>query len=396
MNKQTLTLVSVLAIALLALALMGDNSGRSADAAATNESLFPELLAELNDARSIEISQGPDSLGLERSGDAWGLASKHAYPVKLEGVRKTLIGLARLAVLDAKTSKPDLYARLGVQEPGPDNAETRRITVRGADGLLADLIVGKRREGAGNASHYVRRVGQAESWLVSGDLDFSVDESTWLDKQILKVAGDRVQSVRVSHGDGEVLMVDKAEQGQQNYTVNGVPEGSTLRYETVANAMGTALNYLNFTDVLPASELVEDPAIEAETTFTCFDGMTIVVETFSQGDKPFARFRAAVSEAPSGNFDVPEAPAAEDPEGESATAPEPQRDLAGLEAEAASIQAKVSPWVYEISPYTRDIFARRMADLINASVPEEGAVEIPSPPGASPEAATLPQIDSEG
>ena len=210
MNKQTLTLVSVLAIALLALALMGDNSGRSADAAATNESLFPELLAELNDARSIEISQGPDSLGLERSGDAWGLASKHAYPVKLEGVRKTLIGLARLAVLDAKTSKPDLYARLGVQEPGPDNAETRRITVRGADGLLADLIVGKRREGAGNASHYVRRVGQAESWLVSGDLDFSVDESTWLDKQILKVAGDRVQSVRVSHGDGEVLLVDKA------------------------------------------------------------------------------------------------------------------------------------------------------------------------------------------
>ncbi|MDP6521065.1 MAG: DUF4340 domain-containing protein, partial [Planctomycetota bacterium] len=313
------------------------------------------------------------------------------------------VGLARLTVLDAKTSKPELYSRLGVQDPGPGNADGRRIAIGNADAILADLIVGKRREGAGKASHFVRRADEAESYLVAGDLDFSIDETTWLDKQVLKVAGDRIQSVRVSHADGELLLVDKSEEGQKNYDVQGVPEGSTLRYETIANAMGTALNYLNFTDVLPAAELSAEPTVEAESTYTCFDGLTVVVETFTIDEKPFARFHAAVSDAPSSSFDVPQV--LEVPDGDETAPAAPARDLAALEQEAAAIQAKVGPWVYEISPYTRDIFARRMADLVNAPVVDEDTVEIPSPPAPgtvppsvppAPEVPTPPLPSDEG
>lgn len=387
MNKQTLSLVTVVAALLLIFALASDDPLGNTDATGGTAALYPDLLDEINGAREITLVRGDTSMSLTRSGDTWGLASKHGYPVKIDEVRKTLVGLARLTVLDAKTSNPELHDRLAVQNPGAGNDETRRITVHDKDAnILVDLIVGKRRGGAGDPSHYVRRAGENESWLVKGNLDFTVVEASWLDKQILKVSGDRVQSVRVVHEDGEVLLVVKSEPGQTNYNVHDIPEGSTLRYETIANAMGTALNYLNFTDVIPATELGGDITPEATTTYTCFEGLMIVVDTFTREDKPYARFRATVSEISSDGMDVPEA-ADNEGEGTERTA-----------LEAAEIQAKVGGWAFEISPYTQGILARRMADLVNTPLPEDLVILPPDPlsPTEAPEETEGPEENDDG
>src|ERR1700732_5227270 len=98
--------------------------------------------------------------------------------------------MADLNFVEPKTQHPGLHPRLGVADPA--HGKTALVAVKDkSGGDLAQAIVGKRRYdrlGAGNHGVYLRKPGEAQSWLARGTLDPSGDPSSWLERQIIDIS----------------------------------------------------------------------------------------------------------------------------------------------------------------------------------------------------------------
>ena len=102
-----------------------------------------------------------------RSSKGGQLREKGGYPADTEKVRAALIGLSRLERVEAKTSNPDRYDRLGVGGEGrPDSIV---LGLQAGSESLATIILGRTDSGAANR-RYLRSEGEPGSWLVSGRL----------------------------------------------------------------------------------------------------------------------------------------------------------------------------------------------------------------------------------
>ena len=75
------------------------------------------------------------------------------------------------------------------------------------------MIVGKRRYdrlGAGNDGVYLRKPGEAQSWLARGTLDPSGDPASWLDRQIIDISEKKIAKVTLTQPDGSKLVISRA------------------------------------------------------------------------------------------------------------------------------------------------------------------------------------------
>ena len=356
---------------------------------AGEESFLPELGQRINDVATLRIEHAGSSFSITRGDESWGLAEKGDYPVDMAKVRQLLISLSEAEVIEEKTSSPELYERLGVQDPDESEESSTRLTLLDQGGTkLASMIIGDRRAAAGgmpnvgassSEAYYLRKDGEAASWLVSGKLSVEGEESGWLEREILSVDRERIAATRIEHGDGEVLAARKSSPDDTNFELSDVPEDRELRYEGVANTFGSSLSNLSLDDVLPASDFEFSDPLTARARFWTFDHMRVDVELEERDEKLYARFEAAYDEV------GPTAPGAlgppieveEESEGEESTTEEGDEEEEGDEltpeevrAEVESINARVSQWIYVLPTWKKSSFIKRMDEMLK-ELPEE-------------------------
>lgn len=381
MNTKTLGILAVAAIATGTAAFVALRGRESAVAGAEERAkLFPNLSKSINEAETITVERKDGSFTLQKHEGGWGLAEKSGYPVDLEPVRKTLLTLAEMETIEAKTASASQYAKLGVEDVTAADSKSALVTVKdGAGQELAKLVVGKNYESknySAPAQSYVRKAGDAQSWLVEGQLDLKEKGTDWLKKEILKVGRDRIRKVEVRHPDGEVVRVERATPEQADFTLDAIPEGKELTYATVAGTLASGLDYLNLEDVQGAGAIDFTQSPGPVATYWCFDGLKVTVECKEQDGKTYARFTAAYDDsAPAGP--LPEPPAA-DGETKDEPAKAAKKSPDEVKKEVEELNARLAPWTYVISTYNRGIFFKRMSDLVKDKAPP------PPPPGSEP------------
>src|SRR5690349_16072683 len=198
MNTKTLGILAaatVLVAGVAALTLQRrESSVRSAEA---HVKLFPGLDKAVKDAAKIVVTRKSGTATLEKKDGTWGLAEKSGYPVEVEPVRKTLLALADMETVEAKTQNPALHAELGVEDPDKEGSKSTLLTVQDASGKeLAKLVVGKNYESknfSGPQQTYVRKPGENQAWLAKGQVELKEKDSDWLKKDIVKVPRERVR-----------------------------------------------------------------------------------------------------------------------------------------------------------------------------------------------------------
>lgn len=381
MNTRSLGILIGLTVVVIVLAAVFQTSRQSAVQSKNDQTkLFPELLPAINDVATVHVQRKDGEATLKRSGEAWGLVEKDGYSVDLEPMRKALLAVADMTRIEAKTSDPARYATLGVQDPDADASTSTLVTLSDASGKeLAKLIVGKPHQGkAGTAGQlYVRRADEAQSWLVKSDLSLFEKSTDWLAKRIVEVKRDRVRAVEVTHPDGEIVRIDRANPETTDFTLANIPEGRELKHATVASSMSSTLEWLNLEDVARAETIDFTTTPGATCRFWCFDGLVITVTLKEDGEKTYARFVASYEAPPAS-----EAPAAEPkPEGESTEAQAPPEKLPTktpeeVQAEVAELNARLAKWVYVIPSYNKTTFAKRMNDLLKDQAPPPAATPI--------------------
>ncbi len=149
MRKTTFVLlVAVTAAAVAGVVYQVVRPGDGAVAARGGETFLPELQRRANDAREVVLTRSSGTATLKQQGDRWIFVEKGDYPANGEQVRRVLVELAELRLVEAKTRKADLYPRLQVEDPTGKDARSTQAPV-------AKSYTGPIKAGGGDSNGYM-------------------------------------------------------------------------------------------------------------------------------------------------------------------------------------------------------------------------------------------------
>lgn len=331
--------------------------------------LYPDLKSQVGTVDAIRIYKAGDARAVElvRKNDAWTVSERSGYPADVSKLRTLLRSLTEAKLFEEKTSTPENYPSLGVEDVRKPDATGVRVEIP-ATKPPVDLIVGK--TGPGSQSQYVRRVGEPKSWLVSTSIEVSATPESWIRKEITDVSADRVQSATVTVNSAKPYTVAKKTRADANFAVESLPKGKDLSGESAANGVATALAGLTLADVQQASGFDAGPS-GAHTTIRTFDGLVIDLDGWSRGDKHYVSVKAAFDQALADQFKSAAAAKDEKKESEAAKKDEAKADdkdaamkTANVSEEANAINNSVSGWIYEIPQYKYDAIFKPLDELL--------------------------------
>lgn len=128
---------------------------------------------------------------LRRTPQGW-VVTERSWRADAGKVRKLLLDLAALAVVEEKTHDPARYPVLGVEDVNSPTATGTRIDLRTRQGAIHSLIVGK---AAGAREGYVRAAGAPASYLARPQPLAETLPARWLDTTLLDVDAAQVRAV---------------------------------------------------------------------------------------------------------------------------------------------------------------------------------------------------------
>lgn len=335
-------------------------------ARAAAAAVLPDLRARAGEIGRVAIRRGDKSVTLARRGTGWVVVEKGDYPADAERVRELVSGLADAKVAETKTSKPELYPRLGVEDPAGAAATGSLVTLtdEGGTAVVGALIIGKSEpmgspDAAGETGTYVRRPTEAASLLARGVPRAEPDAMQWVGRGVAEIANERVRAVTVRDPEGPAVEISRATAAEQKFTLAGLPEGRTLKDEYVLTRLAWALASVTLDDVAPAGGV--DMAGATVVELRGFDGLLVTARLVKKEGKWWATLAAS--------FEAPPAPP---PVAITAASEE-------LAKEIADLNAKWGPWAYQLPEWKATAMAPKLDELLAPA---------PQPPAAPPAPAT--------
>lgn len=385
MNQKTLLGLAIAAVVALGAAALVNHFNRPAsETAAADAWLAPALRDHVNDVSKVVIKGAGDKTlaTLVRGDKGWTLAEKGGYAVDSGKLRDLLLKIADARLVEQKTSNKDKYATLGVQDVSDAGAKGVQVELQGLAQPL-DFIVG---DASPRGGSYVRRAGDAQSWLTAATINVDKDAANWLRKDVASIAASRIASVAVTHADGSVVKIAKAAESDANFTLADVPKGREAGDAFTINGIAGALDGLRFDDVLPAKDAAPE-ANALKARFETFDGIAVDVTAWekdgkdravlvasldaAQADKGItaaqakvkAEYEKAVADAQKADGDKKD-DAPIKPLAETDPAKDRENRLADLDKQVAELNARFDGWTFVLPAYKYAAFDKSLADLL--------------------------------
>lgn len=293
--------------------------------------VLPELESTLNGVSSIRIARGDGTqVTLRRDSDGWKVVERN-HAANSGQVRKLLLDLAALAVVEQKTADPKRYAVLGVDAVKGPAAKGALVTLQGK--TTAALIIGKV-EGARQV--YVRRNGEAGSLLAAPQIAVDADPRRWLDTLLIDVKPNRIRRVAITVRDELTYTAERGPDSQGSLALTAVPRGREVADPATVDALAGALADLRFEDVEAAG--ASTPASlpsGSMSRFDTVDGLTLDIAERQAGSRRLITVVATGSTESS-------------------------------RAEAERINLKVRGLEFEIADYKASVLFRRLEELLKS------------------------------
>lgn len=334
MRRHGLGFLVAVALCFVAVAIWTLTIGEvGVSAAAPSTPALPGFADRSGEIASVKVSRDGFSETFVHDGDNWLAADKGNYPAAAAKISQIVRSMADLTLVEPKTQRPELYPRLQVEDPG--KGKSALVSVEDKLGKpLAELIVGKRRYdrlGAGNDGVYVRKPGDAQSWLARGSLDLSGVPSSWLDRQIVDLPEKRIAKVVLTQPDGATLVLSRTAPDAK-FGVEGAAADVKFRSDTTTAEPAMALEAFELDDVAPAAKMPVPEKGVASASFTTFDGLTVDLRLLDRDKETWVAIKATGTGA--------------------------------AEAEAKRIDERVANWTYEIPSYKAERLKTKLADRL--------------------------------
>jgi len=262
MTKKHFSILLVAAV-LVAAAVFLIPSPTGRDAGSANSLLLPDLADAVNDISLVRISAGGDTepVTLERVESGWVVKESYNYPADWSVLRPLLADLSQAVIVEEKTSNPEYYYRLGVQDPDAEDSESRLIEFP-ANEMLPGVIVGNSAQN--RDGHYLRIQGESPSMLVDRAITLPINENGWLAREIVDIEDSSVLSASITHADGESITVERESTDVTDFNLRDVPEGREMTSTYTINQVAAVLADLQLESVVPVDEVVWEGATELQ------------------------------------------------------------------------------------------------------------------------------------
>ncbi len=317
--------------------------------------LFPGLVEKVNDVRRVKVTRGSGTSTLvatEKDGRvSWKIEELYGYPVPLASVRAVAAGLAQVAVIEAKTTRPAKYPKIHVEDPKGKDSKSARVELFGKSGeKLADLIVGMEKPTlSGPGQLYVRAPGEERAWLARGKVTVPEKRENWVDRMIVEVDLPRVRETTLFLDGEKPLRIYKKAERDQDFIVERMPEGYELKELFGAEDISRSIQNLAFEEVKPNTEIGIDLEKTPHVRHITFDGLIIEGWSKRVGKKLWFTFRARANPAP---------------------LPGEKVDKDKIAKEVAKINRVNSGWAYTLNEFETKNMTKTLEGLIQ---PKPGA-----------------------
>lgn len=387
MNAKKLTWLVAAALLLAVLVWLSEGgSGREGGPAAR------QLLGTVNgeDVARIKLQQGSKIVDLELREAEWVVPARNGYRADSNKVRALLLKLFDLSVNQRVTDLPESFEELGVADDSHTKGFGRVALLDDGGKELGALALGGQRTarpradgaGAGNGQ-FVRRVGENDTYLINQLLTLVVEPKDWLNSELVNVGQSRVRQVRQF----------KIEAGQETplftitrrspYRAGDVPQydlegaaGAELQ-DTVLTQVASGLENARLQDVLSAEE-AKETVFDRRTEYATQSGLVYSVFSAAEANgrnlvKLEVRFdpelgrqieAEAAAEAAAQSAAAASSAQSEGASSSSSAPAAPSKPQIATAAEAATLTAGYTPWVYDVAQFQAERFRRSREDLI--------------------------------
>lgn len=285
MRTRSLLLMAVVALGLAALAAWALVQRGGSAPASTGEAL-PGFADRIETLERVEVRGAGDGLlvSLVRRGEGWEVEQYPGWPANQREISRALFRLGEARRIEAKTDKPALHARLGVEDVGQAEAKGTELRFEGGGDTLR-LVVGRNHPGLGGS--YVRVADEDASWLIDADLSPARDPVAWLDRRLVDLPLARTERVRIQPASGRAFSLVRSGEG---FVVQGAPAGRSLDAQTTATAA--------LPEQLALDGLAPDDGQEASRrhVYETVDGLRLEVASWQDEAGTWARLSLALDE----------------------------------------------------------------------------------------------------
>jgi hypothetical protein len=324
-----------------------------------SDSLLPGLQSQVNQLDWLRVRGAGDKVlaTLVRDDDQWTVEEVHGYRADWGRLQPLLSGLASAEIIELKTANAAYYDRLGVENVSSGNAAGYQVEFAADTGLPA-VIIGNTAQARGG--QYVRIQGSEQSVLVDSRFELPSTRQGWLDRDIVDIGDAEVVEVEIIHPDGERIMARKASADDDNFMLEGIPDGRKVKSDWTVNSLAGSFAALTLEGVAPEGEI--DWSGATKVRLLTADGLNAEAEIVGV-------------KAEDGATDDSTAPAEywlRLQSGLYTTAVGSAVDSGGSDetaARAKAINERVSGWAYRLPPYKFKSMNKRMDDLLQAVEP---------------------------
>ncbi len=313
--------------------------------------VFPELQSQVNTISDIEVTRSTGQFVLSRQGNGWANMGIGGYPAQAAHIDQVIAALAGLRYVAPKTERNHLHPKLGVEDVAAGAVSTR-VAIRNTTGaLLADVIVGKPKQG-GRASDqkggYIRLPGDQRSWLAEGSPDVRFDAVEWSDREVINLEANGLTNLTLRHADGDVVALSRNKPTAPKLNLKDPPAGTKVRHQFQIDYLAGLFEAVRFDDAKPirADDLEMNPAFD--------------VTAQSEGGL-IVSLRAGEPEEDGSVWAVIDAEIAEI---------EPWSDQ--TKQDAARIDASFGGWAIRLPRKTADRLKIRLVDIVGPKTNNEG------------------------
>jgi Domain of unknown function (DUF4340) len=306
--------------------------------------VLPGLEHGVNTVTEVRLHKADDTHATLQKGASGWIVVERGWPAEVSRVRKLLLVLGALNVVEEKTRLSANYPALGVEDLSTPKASGTQIEVISPARTWA-LIIGK---ASGAKSGYVRVANAPQSFLAAPLLSVEADPKSWLVSALLDLPAERVREVEQRPAEGAAFTATKQKTDDTHFTVTPVPKGRELSGPGAADTLAVALSGLTLEDVAKAA--ASDPKAP-RAFFRTFDGLEIEVGGRKDGSRAFVSLSARAT-----------APAAKE--------------------EAQHLQSRLAGWEFEIPDYKYAAIFTPLTELLKP---------LPQPPAKPAKSANTPK-----
>ncbi|MFT5138730.1 MAG: hypothetical protein ACI9H8_000379 [Lysobacterales bacterium] len=352
MNHRHFLVLLFVAVVVATAVLVVSNNG-SDPKESKGELLFSEVSARINEVNSLKVSSGENgsSSTLKKQESGWVVAELSDYPAQWTKLRALLAAIGEAKVAEIKTSKPEYYSRLGVEDPDEPGAESTLLTL-GLGQEQIELIVGNQATSRGG--QYVRLAGNPQSVLIDQELETSSEPTYWADSGIVDIGSAQVAGIEIVHADGDTIRARKVSADDTDFKLDNLPVNRKILSSWSVNSLANVFSQLEMDSV--ELDNMQTSAELVNIKLLMFSGLALEAQAFNQGKRGWIRLKASAPEMP----------------GSSEASELEMQAASSLVIEAAKINQKVGGWIYRLPVSKFEEMTKNLEQILEPFVIEDG------------------------